>query len=73
MRIELSRRFNWQARNDLTHREIKQRAILAGAVVLVLLFILTMEIKHRYMLDIFPSYDFQADNVYFSVKEKLGL
>ena len=42
-------------------------------VVGVLLSIAVIEIKHIYVIDLYPQYDFKIDNAYFLLKEKLGL
>ena len=42
-------------------------------VVGVLLCIAVIEIKHIYVIDLYPQYDFKIDNAYFLLKEKLGL
>jgi hypothetical protein len=39
----------------------------------VLFCIAVIEIKHIYMIDLYPQYDFKIDNAYFLIKEKLGL
>ena len=39
----------------------------------VLLCIAVIEIKHIYVIDLYPQYDFKIDNAYFLLKEKLGL
>jgi hypothetical protein len=42
-------------------------------VIGVLLCIAMIEVKHIYVIDLYPQYDFKIDNAYFLLKEKLGL
>ncbi len=51
----------------------KRRFYSILLVIGVLLCIAVIEIKHIYVIDLYPQYDFKIDNAYFLLKEKMGL
>ncbi|MFY8020670.1 MAG: hypothetical protein ACOVP1_05710 [Bacteroidia bacterium] len=59
--------------NSMVLPEEKRRFYLILFVLGVLFCIAVIEIKHIYMIDLYPQYDFKIDNAYFLIKEKLGL